>query len=654
MQNLLSRFSLKFQIGTLVLLSGLIFGISALIQTGMGRMADETRQYARQQRQVLTLVTEVDTGMLEARRHEKNFILRHDEASQKEHAQAVAAMTRALDALGTALPPDQADRRSLEQAVKAGVGSYVSGFRSLVEAQQRMGLTDSDGALGAMNEAERQLELSLRALDDPRLLNRLLELRGLEASVLLKRDPAVLATFQQKGAEFAQALLGRDGVSSQLKAYLSAFQAAADASMAAAAAEKDMVAAHRQQLEPRLNALKDGSRQDMGQAQAEADRLSALADSLNLMVMGGGFILVLVVGCLLAMSIYRPLNQMSHVMQTLASGNLSVEIPAQDRRDEVGAMSRTVSIFKNSMIEAIRLRDSQEEERARAARDRAASLAALADSFEATVKAKVAEVGASTQSIGKTANVMASRSERSGSRSLSVNQAAINTNERAGVVSEATRQLALAVNEIAKQVGNSSQIARKAVVDVNVTVDHMKQLSQSVLSIGEIATMISDIAAQTNLLALNATIEAARAGEAGKGFAVVANEVKHLASQTAKATEEVTTQVALVQASTQEMTHCIEGVVGTIRAMEESSSAIAGAVQEQEASTHEISSSIDEVAHEASQVSNAVTDLAKSSTMSCAGTVRVIWSARALSNVVQSLEGEVDRFLASVRSGNVG
>ena len=152
------------------------------------------------------------------------------------------------------------------------------------------------------------------------------------------------------------------------------------------------------------------------------------------------------------------------------------------------------------------------------------------------------------------------------------------------------QDMAGAVNEIARQVGNSSQIARKAVDDVNVTVDHMKQLSQSVLSIGEIATMISDIAAQTNLLALNATIEAARAGEMGKGFAVVANEVKNLANQTAKATEEVTSQVALVQASTQEMTHCIEGVVDTIRA---------------------------------------------------------------LSDVVQALDGEVNRFLANVRGGNL-
>lgn len=653
MQNLLSRFPLKVQIGLLVVLSGLIFALSALIQTSMGRMADDSRQYARQQRQVITLVTEVDIGLLEARRHEKNFILRHDEASQKEHALAVAAMGHALDELQGVLPVAETERRAMTSQVKEGVDSYVASFRSMVEAQLRMGLNDSSGALGRMNESGSQLESLLKTLDEPRLLTRLLELRRLEVPALLKRDAKARDEALHQAADLEKVVSGKDGAGDQLKSYLTAFQAAAEASQAVAAAEKKMVETHRQLLEPKLNALKDGSRQDMAAAQAQADRLSDLADQLNMAVMGGGFLVVVLVGWLLAASIYRPLNQMTQVMQTLASGHLEVEIPAQERRDEVGAMSRTVAVFKGSMIEAIRLRDAQEAERLASARERAASLSALADQFEATVKSKVAEVGVSTGAIRQTANSMAERSQRSGSRSLTVNEAARTTNERAGVVSEATRQLALAVNEIAKQVGNSSQIARKAVDDVNVTVDHMKQLSQSVLSIGEIATMISDIAAQTNLLALNATIEAARAGEMGKGFAVVANEVKHLANQTAKATEEVTTQVALVQASTEEMTHCIEGVVNTIRSMEESSSAIAGAVQEQEASTHEIASNIDEVAHEASQVSSAVTDLAKSSTMSCAGTVRVIWSARALSDVVQALDGEVNRFLANVRGGNL-
>ncbi|MGE5506137.1 MAG: methyl-accepting chemotaxis protein, partial [Actinomycetota bacterium] len=275
--------------------------------------------------------------------------------------------------------------------------------------------------------------------------------------------------------------------------------------------------------------------------------------------------------------------------------------------------------------------------------------AAIADGFEATVQAKVAEVGVSTADITRAANAMANRSEHSGSRSMVVSEAAINTNQRAQVVSEATRQLALAVNEIASQVSHSTQIARDAVNDVTETAQHMQQLSDRVQAIGEIVKLINDIAAQTNLLALNATIEAARAGEAGKGFAVVAGEVKSLANQTAKATDEIATQVAAVQASTQAMRHSIEDVVTVIRSIDEVSAAIAGAVQEQEAATQEIASNIDQVAHEADQVSTSVTDVAKSSALTCAGTVRVIWSARTLAGVVTGLQAEVEQFLAKIR-----
>ena len=181
------------------------------------------------------------------------------------------------------------------------------------------------------------------------------------------------------------------------------------------------------------------------------------------------------------------------------------------------------------------------------------------------------------------------------------------------------------------------------------TAAQMEGLEKAVLSIGEVVKLINDIASQTNLLALNATIEAARAGEAGKGFAVVAGEVKNLANQTARATGEITEQVSAIQNSTRSMAQAIDNVEATIRSLEEVATTIAGAVQQQEASTREISSTINEVAVEADGVSRTVVDLSKSTSQSCAGTIRVIWSARALANVVNDLNGEVNQFLMRVR-----
>jgi methyl-accepting chemotaxis protein len=347
--------------------------------------------------------------------------------------------------------------------------------------------------------------------------------------------------------------------------------------------------------------------------------------------------------------IIRPINSMSALMDRLSKGDMSVSIEGIERQDEVGDMARTVQVFKEHMVEAEGLRASQEEERNRASAQRAQARHDMANNFEHTVKSKVARVDESTAGIRNTAQSMANRSEKSGGRTLEVSEAAEITTERAAAVSEATRQLAESVNEIAKQVSHSSRIAQKAVEDVNTTARQMAGLSEAVRAIGNVVQLINDIAAQTNLLALNATIEAARAGEAGKGFAVVAGEVKHLANQTAKATEEISQQVAAVQQSTREMTSSIEGVVETIREIDDISTAIASAVQEQEATTRDIASNITEVAHQAGEVSRSVTHLSKASAQACAGTIRVIWSAKTLANVVADLNDEADHFLQSVR-----
>jgi methyl-accepting chemotaxis protein len=348
-------------------------------------------------------------------------------------------------------------------------------------------------------------------------------------------------------------------------------------------------------------------------------------------------------------TVISPISRTVAAMGRLAEGDLTIEIENRSVRDEISDMLRAVGVFKENALESQRLRAAHEEQRQVYAAARATQLRAMADEFQAMVTAKVTQVEKAASGIDGTAQAMARRTETNGGRSMQVGDAVRLTTDRSATVSSATQQLSLSVKEIAQQVSQSSQIAQRAVEGVTATSDQMHGLANAVREIGDVVVMISDIASQTNLLALNATIEAARAGEAGKGFAVVANEVKTLASQTARATEDISRQVAAVQSSTQSMSDSINGIVETIRAMDHAAAAIAGAVEEQEAMTRDIASNIDDVAREASAASDTVSQMAKSAAMTCAGTVRVIWSSKTLMSAISELQAEAVTFLSSVR-----
>jgi methyl-accepting chemotaxis protein len=365
-----------------------------------------------------------------------------------------------------------------------------------------------------------------------------------------------------------------------------------------------------------------------------------------------GIALVLVVGMslLLGNSIVRPIRGMTAAMRKIAAGETATVIPAQERRDEVGAMAQSVQVFKDSMIEAVRLRGEQDELKKRSEIEKQDLLGKMADDFESGVRGSLDALAGAVVELRATSNSMSATAEEASQQATTVAAVAEQASSNVQTVAAATEELSSSVSEIGRQVAQSTRIAGQAVEEANRTNVTVQGLSSAAQKIGDVVKLISDIASQTNLLALNATIEAARAGEAGKGFAVVASEVKSLASQTAKATEEISAQVAAMQGATTQAVQAIESIGGTIGAINEITTAIASAVEEQGSATKEIARNVQEAAHGTSQVSGNIGNVTEAAEETGAAAGRVLASAEELNKQAAVLRAKVDDFMVNIRA----
>jgi methyl-accepting chemotaxis protein len=365
-----------------------------------------------------------------------------------------------------------------------------------------------------------------------------------------------------------------------------------------------------------------------------------------------GVALLLVVGMslLLGRSIVRPITGMTAAMRKIADGDTATVIPAQERRDEVGAMAHSVQVFKDSMIEAGRLRGEQDELKKQAEAERAGFLSKMADDFEHGVRDALDALAGAAVELRATSNSMSGTAEEASRQATKVATVAEQASANVQTVAAATEELSSSVSEIGRQVAQSTRIAGQAVDEANRTNVTVQGLSAAAQKIGAVIQLINDIASQTNLLALNATIEAARAGEAGKGFAVVASEVKSLASQTAKATDEISAQVAAMQDATTEAVQAIQNIGGTIGAINEITTAIAAAVEEQGSATQEIARNVQETARGTSALSGNIGGVTQAAGATGAAAGQVLTSADELNKQAAMLRTKVDSFLVNIRA----
>ncbi|MBL6945915.1 MAG: HAMP domain-containing protein [Rhodospirillales bacterium] len=378
-----------------------------------------------------------------------------------------------------------------------------------------------------------------------------------------------------------------------------------------------------------------------------------VTEAIRGQLIAAGIILVVLIGTLVLLLnriVSGVLKTMTAAMERLARGDLEIDIPAQGRADEIGQMAAAVRVFKENAIRVREMETEQQEAERRAEADKRATVKKLADDFEAAVGAVVNQVSSAATELQISSQSMAATAEQTNHQSATVAAASDQASANVQTVASAAEELSSSISEINRQVVQSGGITAGAVVQAEQTNEKVQGLAEAVNKIGEVVSLITDIADQTNLLALNATIEAARAGDAGKGFAVVASEVKNLANQTAKATDEIGTQISEVQGATGAAVTAIRAIAKTISEVDEISATIASAVEQQGAATQEIARNVEQAALGTNEVSANISGVNQAAGETGAAASQIQSAAAELSVQAETLRAEVDKFLQNVRN----
>ena len=651
---MLSNISIGTRIGVLVVASLATLGLLGGTATVGAQRVFEATAELNEFREAYEHTSAIERRASRLRFQALRFVADRDAAAADAFERNAQETTRLLEALKRRAE----GRIALDdlESLSKGLGTLNERFSVVVAKAKELGLTDDAGLRGALRASAKAIEDELKQWPNAdKLTSRMESMRKMEKDFIIYGDETLLSGHRKAFNEFTF-FLGDSGIDTATQAkietlartYRGDLGKLVDGTTAFKAEVRTFNDAF-QALVPRFEALLENANDGMSGAVDTQNRVRD--EVIGDVLLVGSILLVgfVITSLLVARSITRPLRLIEGVMETLAGGDRTASVPETARRDEIGAMARAVAVFKDALQRTHDLEIEAREAERRSEEERKSALREIARDFDTAFGKVLQTVAIAAEQIRNGAHILRDTAETMKEQALDTSDKAEQTSEVVGIVNSVSRTLSASIGEIGRRVATTGTAVHRAVDHARRSEAAVEALADSSQRIGEIVRLINDIAGQTNLLALNATIEAARAGEAGKGFAVVASEVKALANQTAKATEDISSQVGAIQEATGSVVEAIRAIRTTVEEVDVLSQEVSAAVAEQLEQTREIVGAVDRASHNSGDVLESVSTMAITAAETGKSAIEMIYSAGQLAEELQQLESDADRFVASIR-----